>query len=405
MGDNGLIKRAEKASQMQANAEASDQEAMSELDKIIADKMKGTTGNEKDKKLRILQSINTDLDDITASNTIYVVPQGGYSDIIDYVLIEKLDKDERDRLITIMYVLTGDEEDVSNTFSELKTNNLTMTEYMEQNMEIDTYNYLWNQLHGTFINKVYSTYFEYIVDEISQSDKITFILNVYNAENSGNETDINKVITEYSGMNEMFEMMAEYSKETFIDFIYGMINANDIYSIYVERIEQIPQLYGEEYDETKVKAEEMTLELPNGDVVTTNATVVQTIKDNGTYVFEVTYEGKSETYTIEVNTIDDKCSECGLVEGYCICEPCGEYPCICDCEECGEYPCVCEPCEECGKLPASCVCGMEDEEETCPECGEYPCVCEEEACLECGENPCICPCEECGEYPCVCEEE
>ena len=46
MGDNGLIKRAEKAAEHQSNAEAADSEAMSELDQLLANAMSGNGGND-----------------------------------------------------------------------------------------------------------------------------------------------------------------------------------------------------------------------------------------------------------------------------------------------------------------------------------------------------------------------
>ena len=68
LGDDGLIKRAEQASQHQANAEAADSEAMSELDQHLANAIAGMSGNGGSNEL-------PEITDTTPAGTVVKTPE------------------------------------------------------------------------------------------------------------------------------------------------------------------------------------------------------------------------------------------------------------------------------------------------------------------------------------------
>ena len=265
-------------------------------------------------KVQILQKDNK-IENTTCvgSNTITVrvVKDSKYADYmnhIKYYLQEKTDIVTRERIAYLYYEILNskDEEAVLKLLQQLKSENKTLSQYIEA------------QYNATLEDKLYEEWIElesdfdigfvpglvYCLVNIGKEKETTYIINEWNKSNSSNQvTTIDEVVTNMYGSEITVKALAaEYgcTEEVVLDYVFLMTGCFS--SMDKEDLNRY-EVLEEEYKQLIESTATANIKFPDGTEKEANS-ASYTVEENGTYEFEVTYNGNTEKHKVVVTRIE-----------------------------------------------------------------------------------------------------
>lgn len=245
------------------------------------------------------------------SNTIEisVVKDIGYTDYMDYYLKTKSDLTAKERIAYLYYVLenSNDNDALLKLLQQLKSENKTLSQYIEENynttLEEGLYTY-WTKYRSEGLEAIPEAIFNLV--NMGKEKEITTIINQWNKSNSSNQvTTIDGVVTNMYGSEITVKALAaEYGCDEGVILDYVFLKTN---SSIDEEDSKKYNVLKDEYLQLVTLKNTVKIKLPDGTEKQENSTSYKATK-NGTYEFEVTYDGKTEKYNESVTEIGHKCN-------------------------------------------------------------------------------------------------
>ena len=267
-------------------------------------------GNEK-YTVQFLKTVSSNWDyGCVYSNTIEisVVKDMGYRDYMDYYLKTKSNLTAKERIAYLYYVLvnSNDDDALLKLLQQLKSENKTLSQYIEENynttLEEGLYTY-WTKFRSEGLEAIPETIFNLV--NMEKEKEITTIINRWNKSNSSNQvTTIDGVVTNMYGSEITVKALAaEYGCDEGVILDYVFLKTNS--SIDEEDSKKYNALK-DEYLQLGILKNIVKIKLPDGTEKQENSASYKATQ-NGTYEFEVTYDGKTEKYSESVTGIGHKC--------------------------------------------------------------------------------------------------
>lgn len=242
--------------------------------------------------------------------TVKLVKDSKYADYmnhIKYYLQEKTDIVTRERIAYLYYEILNseDKEAVLKLLQQLKSENKTLSQYVEA------------QYNATLEDKLYEEWIElendydigfvpglvYCLVNIGKEKEITYIINEWNKSNSSNQvTTIDEVVTNmYGNQVTVKSIAAAYGCDEGVVLDYVFLMTNCFSSMDKEDANRY-EVLKEEYNQLIESTATAKIKLPDGTEKDANS-VSYRVDENGTYEFEVTYNGKTEKHKAVVTGI------------------------------------------------------------------------------------------------------
>ena len=289
------------------------------------------TGNGK-YTVQFSQDINQNDYGCVYSNVIdvIVVKDMGYRDYMDYYLKTKADLTTKERMAYLYYQIENynDNQALMKVLEQLKNENKTLSQFVEAQ-----YNTTLEELLYTVLKEKDPEIKIIILGLVNmdpQKEKSN-IVTEWNKSNSSNQvTTVNEIVTQMYGSETTVEALAtEYKCAEGVILDYLSIMRGSFSLMDQEDLNRYDTLK-EEYAQIFALSDGVKIKLPDGTEKQENSVSYKATK-NGTYEFEVTYNGKTEKYSETVTgvghkgpenwesnsdgTHDRKCETCGeLIE-------------------------------------------------------------------------------------------
>lgn len=265
----------------------------------------------KDPKVQILQYNNTRQSCVYSieldARAIKPIEGVYYVDAMEYYLKGKANLATKERMAYTLYtMLSSDEKDLLTLLQTLKSQNKTMSQYVEETYNAtleDTMRTIWITLAYDFDGMIiYPMQFELV--KMEKQQEIDTIINYWNKENSSNQvTTIDELVTKmYGSTATVKELATEYrcDEEVVLDYVFLVTGC--LSTISWEEAESTYKAIEEEYAQLSAVDSTVKIKLLDGTEKEITSEIY-TIKQNGTYEIEVTYDGKTEKYNEEVTGI------------------------------------------------------------------------------------------------------
>lgn len=272
-----------------------------------------------------------------------VIKDTGYTDYMDYYLKAKASQETKERMFYIYYSMSNSSNNQAlfTLLQTLKANNKTISQYVEE-----TYNTTLD--NGIYTNwkkadKNTQTYSLYGLPLMDREQEIASIISSWNTQYpSQPATTIDQVATYAYGQQITVEQLATQlgcAQEVGLDYLYTILIILTGKTNYTD-LEEFANKYTaleNEYTQMCTTTTTAKIKLPNGTEKNANS-VSYTVDDNGTYEFEVTYNGKTEKYSKTVSEIAHN-----SLNGQYSSNNNGTHEMLCDCGESQTEACMEEP--------------------------------------------------------------
>lgn len=234
-----------------------------------------------------------------------------YVDAMDYYLKAKANSAAKERMAYTWYTIMNisDATALPELLKDLKTENITITQIIEEELNTtveDAIRNFWLEIDCDFDSIILSPEL-FVLANMEKEEEITAIINAWNDEHSSNQvTTIDELLTKMYGSEATVKgLAAEYgcTEEVILDYMY--LNTDLLFSILRTNPEEKFKVIQDEYIQLSSVDNTAKIKLLDGTEKELTSDGCS-IKQNGIYEIEITYDGKTEKYNEEVTGIKHK---------------------------------------------------------------------------------------------------